>query len=121
MSFESFFSNTCETRELHREPELRTNYYRNNFAQVIEAFQVIAKEQYMEIKNINKTHKEIYLLGDGYDIIVTLVEITPVEIGVDFKVNWFTGFGFNRPKKKVGLIYSRLKELLRFKGISLHP
>lgn len=121
MSIKSFFANTCETRELHQDPSLRTNYYRNNFNQVLEALQAIASEEKLEVKNINKIHREIYMLGEGYDIIVTLVEITPVEIGVDFKVNWFSGFGYNRPKKKVAVFYAKLKEKLRFKGISLHP
>lgn len=121
MSLKTFFANTIETRELHRDPQLRTNYYRNNFTQVLEALKTIAAEDHMEIKNIDKVHKEIYMLGSGYDIIVILSEITPVEIGIDFKVNWFTGFGYNRPKKKVLFYYAKLKELLRFKGVSLHP
>lgn len=121
MSFKTFFANTCETRELHRDPELRTNYYRNNFSQVLEALEKLAEQEHLEIKNVDKIHKEIYMLGDGYDIIVTLAEINPVEIGIDFKLNWFTGFGYNRPKKKIVKFYAKLKELLRFKGISLHP
>jgi hypothetical protein len=121
MSVKSFFSNTCETRELHLDPSLRTNYYRNNFNQVLAALNEVAKELYLEVKNVDKIHKEIYMLGDGYDIIVTLSEITPVEIGVDLKLNWFGGFGYHRPKKKVIQIYAKLKEKLRFKGISLHP
>ena len=121
MSIKSFFTNSIETREMHRDPELRTNYYRNNFNQVLEALNTIAQEEHVEVRNVDKIHKEIYMLGDGFDMIVTLTEITPVEIGIDFKVNWFTGFGFNRPKKKVLLFYSKLKQILRFKGISLHP
>ncbi|MFA7075514.1 MAG: hypothetical protein WC152_02470 [Candidatus Izemoplasmatales bacterium] len=121
MSLKTFLSNTAETRELHQEPGLRTNYYRNNFNQVLEAIQAIAQEEQLEIKSINKIHKEIYMLGNGYDIIVTISEITPVELGVDFKVNWFSGFGFNKPKKRVIALYAELKERLRFKGVSLHP
>jgi len=121
MSIKNFFSNTCETRELHRDSSLRTNYYRNNFNQVLNALNEIANELHLEVKNVDKIHKEIYLLGSGYDIIVTLSEITPIEIGVDLKLNWFSGFGYNRPKKKVLEIYAKLKEKLRFKGISLHP
>ncbi len=121
MSFKSFFRNTCETKELHVDPELRTNYYRNNFNQAVDALKQIASEEHMEVKDVNKTHREIYILGDGFDAIVTVSEITPVEIGIDFKVNWFSGFGFHRPKKKVVIFYAKLKNILRFKGVSLHP
>jgi len=121
MSLKTFFANTVETRELHRDPQLRTNYYRNNFTQVVDALKMLAEEDHLEVKNIDKVHKEIYMLGSGYDIIVTLSEITPVEIGIDFKVNWYSGFGYNKPKKKVLYYYKKLKELLRFKGVSLHP
>ncbi len=121
MSVKSFFRNTCETKELHIDPELRTNYYRNNFAQVLDALKQVSEEENLEIRDVNKVHREIYMLGNGFDVIVTISEITPVEIGVDFKVNWFTGFGFHRPKKKVVMFYAKLKNLLRFKGVSLHP
>ena len=121
MSAKSFFANTCETRELHPDPALRTNYYRNNFTQVVDALTKIAEAEKLEIRDVNKGYREIYMLANGYDIIVTISEITPIEIGVDLKVNWFTGFGFNRPRKKVLYFYAKLKEVLRFKGISLHP
>lgn len=121
MSLKSFFANTVETRELHPDPSLRTNYYRNNYTQVTEALKKMAEEEKLEVRDINRVHREIYMLGNGYDVIVTLSEFTPVEIGVDFKVNWFGGFGYNRPKKKVQSYYAKLKEALRFKGISLHP
>jgi hypothetical protein len=121
MSIKSFFSNTCETKELHTDPDLRTNYYRNNFTQVLDALKQIAEQENLEIRDVNKTHREIYMLGSGFDVIVTISEITPIEIGIDFKVNWFSGFGFHRPRKKVLEFYAKLKNLLRFKGISLHP
>jgi len=120
MSIKSLLANSIETRELSRDPDLRTNYYRNNFTQVLEALKQIASEEKMEIKNIDKVHKEIYMLGNGFDAIVVISEITPVEIGVDFKINWFTAFGFNRPRNKAVSFYQKLKKLLNFKGVSLH-
>ena len=121
MSIKTFFANNCETRELHREPELRTNYYGNNFSQIVAALNEIASEMRLEVRNVDKTHREVYMLGQGYDVIFTLVEITPIEIGVDIKVNWFSALGFNRPKKKIMEIYSKMKKKLRFKGVALHP
>jgi len=121
MSVKGFFANTIETRELHPNPQLRTNYYRNNYKQIIEALEKLAEDLGLKIKNVDEIHKEIYMITSNYDIIFTLAQITPSEYGIDLKINWFSGFGFNRPKKKAAEIFAKLKELLRFKGVSLHP
>ncbi len=121
MSFSSFFSPSCETRELHEDPSLRTRYYRNNFSQVVAALRELAENNHLEVRDVNEIHKEIYLIGNGLDCIVTVVLVTPIEAGIDFKINLFSTFGFGRPKKKAIQFYDELKKLLNFKGVSLHP
>lgn len=121
MSVKSFFAASCETRELHVDPELRTRYYRNNFKQVIDGIRKLAELNKMIVKEVNEVHKEIYLIGNGFDCIVTVSQMTPIEAGIDFKVNYFSAMGFNRPKKKAVKFYQDLKRILTFKGISLHP
>jgi hypothetical protein len=121
LSVRSFFSPSCETRELHTDPALRTRYYRNNFNQVVAGISTLAEKNQMEVKDVNNVHKEIYLLGNGFDVIVTVSQMTPVEAGIDFKVNMFSSMGFNRPRKKVVKFYEELKNILNFKGVSLHP
>ena len=111
----------CETRELHTDPELRTRYYRNNFKQIIEALNTVANENNMEVKEVNEVHKEIYMIGNGFDVIVTVSTITPIEAGIDLKINLFSVMGLGRPKKKALKIYQDLKKILAFKGVSLHP
>ena len=121
MSFSSYFSPSCETRELHVDPSLRTRYYRNNFRQVVEALKKLAENNHLEVRDVNEIHHEIYLIGNGFDCIVTVVQVTPVEAGIDFKINMFNSIGFGRPKKKAISLYEELKKLLNFKGVSLHP
>ena len=121
MSFSSYFSPSCETRELHVDPSLRTRYYRNNFRQVVEALRKLAEDNHLEVRDVNEIHHEIYLIGNGFDCIVTVVQVTPVEAGIDFKINMFNSIGFGRPKKKAIQLYEELKKLLNFKGVSLHP
>ena len=121
MSIRSFFSPSCETRELHIDPELRTRYYRNNFKTVLEGLHSLAQRNQLEVRDINEVHKEIYMLGNGYDCIVTVSQISPIEAGIDFKINFFSSMGLNRPKKKALKFYADLKEILVFKGVSLHP
>jgi hypothetical protein len=121
MSFSSFFRTTCETRELHSDVELRTRYYRNNFDQCLEALKKLATQTSMEIRDVNKTHGEVYLIGNGYDCIVTISQINPIEAGIDLKINFFSTFGFGRPQKRAIAIYKFLNSVLKFKGVALHP
>ncbi len=121
MSISSFFATTCETRELHRDAELRTRYYRNSFNQCLESLKKYAEQEHLEMRHVNPVHGELYLLGDGYDMILTVTQINPQESGVDIKVNFFSSIGMNKPKKKALQLYAYLDSALRFKGVSLHP
>lgn len=121
MSIGSFFSSSCETRELHKEVALRTNYYRNRYKEVIEALRTLADENDLDVKIVDNDHKEVYMLGKGHEVIVTITQVSPIEAGIDFKVNFFSTIGFNRPINKVKSFYQQLKNSLNFKGVSLHP
>jgi hypothetical protein len=121
LSIKSFFATSCETRELHTDPALRTRYYRNKYKDVISALNQVAKLNNMEVRNVNEIHKEVYMLGTGFDVIVTITQISPIEAGIDLKVNTFTAVGMHRPRKKAIKIYQDLKAILNFKGVSLHP
>ena len=121
MSASSFFSNSCETREMHKEEGLRTRYYRNNFDQCLEALKKLANQEQMEIRDVNKTHGEVYMLGNGFDAIVTISQINPAEAGIDLKINFFSSIGWGKPQKKALAFYKFLDTALKFKGVSLHP
>lgn len=121
MSLSSYFSPQCETRELHSDTALRTRYYRNKFKEVVEGLYKLAEMNDMEVREVNEIHKEIHLLGKNHDCIVTVTQTTPIEAGIDFKINFFTAMGLNRPRKKVIKFYQDLKTILNYKGVSLHP
>lgn len=121
LSIKTFFSTSCETRELNIDPELRTRYYRNKFKDVINALHKVAELNGMKVRDVNEIHKEVYMLGNGFDAIVTISQISPIEAGIDLKVNSFSAIGMGKPKKKALKIYQDLKGILNFKGVSLHP
>ncbi|MFH0993677.1 MAG: hypothetical protein V1761_04940 [bacterium] len=121
MSLMSFFQTYCETRELHPDAVLRTHYYRNGFRDCVTALEKLAEKDRLEVRDVNQTHGEVYLLGNGFDCIVTIAQITPIESGIDLKVNYFSFAGLGRPKKKVVELYKYLDSALKFKGVSLHP
>ena len=115
------FQTTVETRELHKKEKLRTHYYRNNFKQIVNAFKEIVEQDNMEIHDVNEQYGDVFLVGDGYEVIASVIQLTPIETSVDFKVNWFATFGLNRPEKKAIHLYEELDKRLTFKGTVLHP
>lgn len=121
MSIKSYFTTTCETRELHSDPQLRSNYYRNKVTEIVNALKEMAEKNAMVMKNFDQIHKELHFVGNGFETIVTLAVVSPIECSIDFKVNYFSMFGLNRPKNKVVSFYKFLKQKLNFKGIALHP
>lgn len=121
MSLGSYFYTSCETRELHTDSELRTRYYRNSQKDCIKVIQNLQEVIGYEVKDINEAHGEIYILSNGYDMILTLTKITPIETGIDVKVNYFTYVGLGRPKKRAIELYRELDKALNFKGVALHP
>lgn len=121
LSISTFFSPTCETRELHADAELRTRYYRNNFKQCLEAVQTLQTMLSFQVQNVDETHGEVYLLGNGYEVILTITQVNPIETGIDMKINLFGAIGFGKPKKKAIQFYQEFDRLLKFKGVALHP
>ena len=114
------FQTSVEKRENHKKEALRTHYYKASFKEVVKAIKKIVEEENMVVHEINETYGDIYLIGDGYEVIVQALEISRMETSVDFKVNYFVTIGLNRPEKKAIKLYSLLDKELQFKGTLLH-
>lgn len=121
MGFFDFFSNESETRELHSVGELRTRYYKTSFKKVRDQLQFFCDDNKIEIKHIDEVHGEMFLQTGKFHIIVSIVQVTPLETAVDLKVQTYKLIGMNAPKKQIVKIYQFLDSKLPFKGTSLHP
>ena len=121
MGLGSFLNNTCETSELHSQRELRSRYYKINYAKAKARVLEYAKEIKAEPRHIDDAHKELFLQSNRFHIIVSFVQISPIETSVDFKVEVYGIAGFNRPRKKIVEMYAYLDKHLEFKGVGLHP
>jgi hypothetical protein len=121
VSIGSFFSTSCETREMHSDPQLRTRYYRNKFEKCVEALEQYAAKEHLRMEAVDKVHGEIFMVGLDYECIVTISQINPIESGIDLKVNKNGSVGWGKPKKMVLDLYRFLDSQLNFKGVSLHP
>ena len=121
MGLFSFINNTAETKELHADVDLRSRYYKTNYQKVKAVVLEYAKDINVDVRNIDDAHREIFLQGSRYHIIVSMVQVTPIETSVDFKVEQYGLMGFGRPKKRILEFYAYLNQSLTFKGVGLHP
>lgn len=117
----SIFQNNIETRENHRKDSLKTRYYRNSFDQIVKVLKKLCEEEDMEMQNIDKRYGDVYMIGDGFEIMAQIIQITPIETAVDFRINYFSTFGWGRPEKKAVHLYDKLNESLTLRGTQLHP
>ena len=115
-----FFSSSAETREMHKNEKLRTRYYKNGIKQIKNVFEKICNEEDMQLQQFDERWGDIYICSYGYEVFVTVSMISPIESGIDLKVNYFSSMGFNRPEKKIIHLYERLDQMLNFKGTMLH-
>lgn len=121
MGFMSFISNTAETQELHSNPSLRSRYYKTNYKKAKALLLEYVAASKANVRNIDDEHREIFIQNDRFHIIVSFVQISPIETSVDLKVEVYKIAGFNRPYKKIQEIYAYFNKNLDFKGTGLHP
>ena len=121
MGLFDFVKTAAETAELHSNGALRTRYYKTGYRQVKEKILQYAALHKITVRNVNDTHGEIYLQTNSYHVMVSIIQVNPLETAVDLKSNTYGVLGFNKPIKLVLSIYEYLNEVLEFKGVSLHP
>lgn len=115
-----FFSGVTETSDHAKEKELRTRYYRNRLTEAVEAIKQIITQQpsCFQLVHVDERRGEIMLeykngLGLTHDLVVTIYELTPVQIAVDVHAalrSRFVDFGWNQ--KAIGILYEGLDRQL---------
>lgn len=121
MGLKDYISNNAETKELHSNQDLRSRYYKANYKKVKAEVEEYSKNKNIEVKHVDDVHGEIFLQTNSYHMIVSIVQVTPLESAVDMKVQTYKLAGMNVPKKLIIEMYAYLDTKLTFKGTSLHP
>lgn len=121
MGLLDFFSNNVETSELHKVKDLRTRYYKTNFKKIKEQIEAYSDQKGILVKHVDELHGEMFLQTAKYHMIVSIVQVTPLETAVDMKVQTYKIAGMNEPMKRIIEMYAFLDTKLPFKGTSLHP
>lgn len=121
MSITTFFKTIAETTELHASGPLRSRYYKTNYNKAKEAVLEYAKDQKIMVKNVDDEHHEIFLQANRFHIMVSIIQVNPIETSIDFKVQHYGLIGMNRPQARIEAFYQFLDNKLPFKGVGLHP
>ncbi len=121
MGFKEFLSNNAETSELHQDGGLRSRYYKASFKKVRDVIQEFSTLKDIVILNVDEVHGEMFLQTTKYHMIVSIVQVNPLETAVDVKVQTYQLIGRGVPKNKVLELYDHLNNNLTFKGVGLHP
>lgn len=121
MAFFNFTSNLAETKELHTNPYLRTRYYKGRYSNIKEIVINYAKANKIIVKSVDDTHGEVYLQANRFHIIVSILQVSPLETAVDIKVQTYKLLGLYKPLKIITGLYNYIDSKADFKGIGLHP
>lgn len=121
MGMFDFLSNTEETKENHHKREFKTRYFRCSYTKTKEAVLNYANANDIGVRDVNDTHGEIYLQTRTYHMMISIIQLTPLESAVDVKVQCYRPIGFFKPRKLINDLYEELKNKLQFKGAGLHP
>lgn len=110
------FKKHYETGDQVSDSILVTHYYRNNYQQVKKGLLETAETLNFNVTYINDERKEFVLKRKDCEIIVTVINITPIETTVDFTVNTNGFFSFGKGRKVIDDLYKDLDKRLMFKG-----
>lgn len=116
-----FASNIEETSDRHSNEHLRTHYYKTRYNDLKQIVIAYAKANKMTIKSEDDKHGEIFLQASRFHIIVSIIQITPLETSVDLKVQTYKLLGLFKPLKIIAALYNHLNSKTQFKGVGLHP
>lgn len=121
MGIMNFISNFAETKELHQLPALKTRYYRTRYTKVKDMIIEYANHNDYIINNIDDIHGEIFVQTTKFHLIISIIQVNPLETAVDVKVQTYKIVGMNKPRNIILNLYSFLNKKLDFKGVGLHP
>jgi hypothetical protein len=121
MGLFDFASNVAETFETNTNNQLKTHYYKdryNNIKQIVLNYALINK---ITVRSEDDVHGEIYLQAGNYHMIVSILQVSPLETAVDVKVQTYRILGLFKPVKLILNLFKHIDSKANFKGVGLHP
>lgn len=119
MGLFNYFSNLYETKERAVKKTHQTHYFKASYSKTKEALITVAERHGWTLKSENDRYGELFFKGKKHHLIATLIQTSPAETAVDFKVQTYYIAGFNRPKKLIERTFAELQTMLPLKGTGL--
>lgn len=112
------FEKQCETKENHKDEQLKTHYYKGTFKQLFEQVEkLLAQDGKYIVDHISQEHGEISVKiknGKTFFLIITLVAVRPYEVAVDLHISTesFSVFGsYPMLKNEIDTFYQKLNKV----------
>jgi len=121
MAFFDFASNISETSEIHQNKDLKTHYYKARYNNIKKIVLDFAKEKKMSVRSEDDIHGEIFLQSNRNHMIISIMQISPLETAVDVKVQTYKMIGLYKPMKDTITLFNYISKKADFKGTGLHP
>jgi len=121
MAFFDFVSTIAETKETHQRMQLRTRYYKTRYNKMKDQILDYCKVSNLYVKNEDDVHGELFLQANGYHMIVSIVQVSPMECAVDIKVQTYGLIGLFKPMKIIQKCFAYIDKKVEFKGVELRP
>ncbi len=117
-------SNRTETREAHRNEQLKTRYYKSQKDKVMENVETVLKKNGFRVKRSESERGEIIAQeskGTKQLVIATVITVKPFKTAVDFSISTESLLpgDFGKSKKQVLKLYADLDKELTFIGTGL--
>ena len=110
-----------ETRELHNKMMLRTHYYACSYQDLERAIIEVGEGFGYQLTDYGQERKEFCFDGKGGSLVVTVTSFGYSEHAVDLNIDNNVFFDFGMGKRKIQSFYNALAQIVKFKGVSLHP
>ncbi|MCD6482271.1 MAG: hypothetical protein J7K80_00850, partial [Candidatus Izimaplasma sp.] len=116
MGLRDLITNFAETSETHSNNILKTRYYRTSYKNIKLAIVNYAKKNSYIINSIDDIHGEIFVQTTKFHLIISVLQINPLETAVDVKVQTYKILGLNKPQSIIEHLFNFLDKALDFKG-----
>jgi hypothetical protein len=121
MGLFDFASNVAETFETNTNNKLKTHYYKDRYKNIKQIVLNYAKLNKITVRSEDDAHGEIYLQTGNYHMIISILQISPLETAVDIKVQTYRILGLFKPVKLILNMFNHINSKANFKGVGLHP
>lgn len=110
-----------QTSEKASKNILKTRWYKANYKVTKNAVLKVLENCGFEPLVTDDNYGEIFIENNNFTMTITIFEFSMTETSVDVSYESKRFFEFGQWKKDIIMFYSKISDIIEFKGLSLHP